>query len=84
MQLAHQTIRTWIATVPPGLTVTDLLDPGFFSLHADRLNINDLVRVVAADHAFDTMLTVRSKAANRIVMELWPKLPAAIGTARAA
>jgi hypothetical protein len=78
MQLASQAYRSWIATVPAGLTLPQLLDHPFWALHVQRLGVNDLVRVVGPD--LDIMLAVKAKAVNGVTMTLWPKMPTAAGS----
>jgi hypothetical protein len=68
--------KSWHLHLPPGHEYDDLLDPQYWTMHANRLGLHDLVRVVAADGAFDVMLTVVRKTGSGIVVEPWPKPPA--------
>lgn len=53
---------------PLGLVISDLVRPSFWSHHAAKLQIGDLIDVVAEDNTFDVTLRVVSKGAAGAVM----------------
>lgn len=46
---------------PPGIVLSDLIRPAFWSHHTARLNIGDMIDVVAEDNTFDVTLRVIGK-----------------------
>lgn len=58
MDHAHYVRLSMTATVPPGTTLDDVTDPGFWSNHAFRLKRGSLIEVLSEDNALDCELRV--------------------------
>jgi len=77
--------QLYAVKLPPEAEYEDLFQPFFWDNHKQRLNVMDRVRCRAETGAFDVELTVSRKSDNgEIIMELWPKFPAHIKSARLA
>lgn len=66
----------YFVAFPEDHAFADLFSPTYWGNHRN-LKANDLVRVRAVDGAFDVQLNVVATAQGGVVMELWPKMPAA-------
>lgn len=71
--------KSWHLHLPSGHGYEDLLDPSYWTMHADRLSPFDLIRVVSADGDFDVMLTVTGKSVSGIEVKPWPRPPVEAG-----
>lgn len=54
--------------VDPGTTLDDLLRPGFWVHHAERIGVNDILDVVASDGSLDVQLRVVKKDKGLLFM----------------
>lgn len=73
----------WFVHLPAGVKLGDLFNPRFWAHHTRILKKHDLLRVRAEDGSFDFELTVVELRQGGVLMEAWPKMPAAIEIAEA-
>lgn len=72
---AEYDTRSWHVLLPEGVAYADLFRPEFWMHHATKLRQHDLIRVRAADGAFDVMLNVVMTTRGGTLVEEWPKWP---------
>ena len=58
LEHSHYTRLRMTATVPPGTTLEDVTNPGFWSNHAYRLKKGSIIEVLSEDNALDCELRV--------------------------
>lgn len=56
--------------VPPGTTIDDVMRPGFWSHHSDKIQKNDLLDILAADGSLDVQARVTGKKDGLITLRL--------------
>lgn len=79
--LADYMYSTRYVLLPPDIKIDDIFKPAFWAHHAARLKLHDIIRVRAEDGSFDFMITVIRKDQSAVLMDVWPKYPAAASVA---
>lgn len=79
---ADQVFTRWVCTLPPGMTLAEVMHPAAWQHHAgnppnSRFNVHDIIRIIAADRSFDFNMTVVHTEPGGVVVEPWPKMPTA-------
>ena len=69
LQYAANYVRTiWHVEVEPGISIDDLLAPGFWAHHAARLKRGDLVEVINSELTLDVSLRVHDVDQGMVTM----------------